>query len=282
MCPEIDGRVDLRTLPGSVWCYQLDDSHPEVAAKHLSCEYYYSTGPTAAQVRRCTWDSGKNKCRASSPVTCTAQAVASTPSASPSVPLSTTLAQNEAGASMEAPTSSASPLGAEHTTMLALSATLLVVLIIAASLARYRCRISIPAPRTSIGPMAAPDGVEVDVSRAHVKYPAWQRPALPRTLRISRGGSGSRKGHRRSFSYGTVQDWEIAKLQGVLHGGLEGGGTRPAERSTTRPLPLHGRIMPNRMNSMPMSSSAPPSLRIEDALPVVEDGAQRPALWAEL
>ena len=38
-------RISLQATTGeSVWCYMLDASHPEVAARYGDCESYYSLG----------------------------------------------------------------------------------------------------------------------------------------------------------------------------------------------------------------------------------------------
>ena len=56
----LEGKTNLRSFaPVSVYCYQLDSSHPNVAAAYGDCELYYASSPTyPGLVRFCRWVDG--------------------------------------------------------------------------------------------------------------------------------------------------------------------------------------------------------------------------------
>ena len=69
-CPELNGRTNLWTVTSvaqPVYCYQLDGSHPAIAAQLGACENYYQTHLLFPGITwPCVYDAASDRCQQSS------------------------------------------------------------------------------------------------------------------------------------------------------------------------------------------------------------------------
>ena len=290
-CPQIAGRVNLRTFDG-VWCFMLDSSHADIAARYSPCESYYSVGPTAGFVRPCTWNNDRQRCQAAAPISCTSDERSSPPvSPRPQLPLSFATALAGGTAISQTHPDSALPGRVmqcfstneqrnEECTLvfgIAVAAGAMFVLVttlclITMLVRRHRRGM---ARTRSIEPRETSTGISKPTSnQRHLRKTSSNGRQHNQSLRSIKLGPLGRSGgmsfsHRRSLSYGTVIEDEVRALQ----------EERQRRSSITPPNASPPNASPP--NEMPMSLS---SLRSSSygAGPRHVFGKNGSAIWGEL
>ena len=290
-CPQIAGRVNLRTFDG-VWCFMLDSSHADIAARYSPCESYYSVGPTAGFVRPCTWNNDRQRCQAAAPISCTSDERSSPPvSPRPQLPLSFATALAGGTAISQTHPDSALPGRVmqcfstneqrnEECTLvfgIAVAAGAMFVLVttlclITMLVRRHRRGM---ARTRSIEPRETSTGISKPTSnQRHLRKTSSNGRQHNQSLRSIKLGPLGRSGgmsfsHRRSLSYGTVIEDEVRALQ----------EERQRRSSITPPNASPPNASPP--NELPMSLS---SLRSSSygAGPRHVFGKNGSAIWGEL